>query len=51
MNPELQNMIEEYFNKHKIPNFKIEDIKLQVIGEFLTEKKNNNQKDKHYEKE
>ena len=39
MDPELQKMIEEYFTKHKIPNFKIEDIKLQIIGEFLTEKK------------
>ncbi len=39
MDPILQKMIEEYFNKHKIPNFKIEDIRLQVIGEFLTERK------------
>ncbi len=39
MDPALQKMIEEYFDKHKIPNFKVEDIKLQVIGEFLTEKK------------
>jgi Fur family transcriptional regulator, peroxide stress response regulator len=41
LDPELQKMIEVYFDKHKIPNFKIEDIKLQIIGEFLTEKKNN----------
>ena len=39
IDPELTMMIEGYFNKHKIPNFKIEDIKLQVIGEFLTDKK------------
>jgi len=35
MDPELQKMIEQYFETHKIPNFKIEDIKLQIIGEFL----------------
>lgn len=40
MDPELQKMIEAHFDKHRIPNFKIEDIKLQVIGEFL----NNNKK-------
>jgi Fur family peroxide stress response transcriptional regulator len=34
--PELHKMIEDYFNKHRIPNFTIEDIKLQVIGKFLT---------------
>ena len=38
MDPELHKIIEEYFNKHKIPNFKIEDIKLQIIGEFVTDK-------------
>ena len=37
MDPELLKMIEQYFETHKIPNFKIEDIKLQIIGEFLTE--------------
>jgi hypothetical protein len=35
MDPELQKLIEQYFETHKIPNFKIEDIKLQIIGEFL----------------
>jgi Fur family transcriptional regulator, peroxide stress response regulator len=39
IDPELNRIIEEYFDIHKIPNFKIEDIKLQVIGEFLTVKK------------
>jgi Fur family peroxide stress response transcriptional regulator len=39
MDPELQKMIEEYFYRHQIPNFKIEDIKLQIIGEFVTDKK------------
>jgi len=36
--PELQKMIENHFTTHKIKNFKIEDIKLQIIGEFLTER-------------
>ena len=39
VDPELQKMIGEYFTKHKIPNFKIEDIKLQIIGQFLNENK------------
>ena len=37
--PELLKMIGQYFETHNIPNFKIEDIKLQIIGEFLTERK------------
>ena len=37
--PELQQLIEDYFATHKIPNFKIEDIKLQIIGQFLNENK------------
>jgi Fur family peroxide stress response transcriptional regulator len=37
--PELLKIIENYFETHEIPNFKIEDIKLQIIGEFLTEEK------------
>ena len=37
--PELLKIIEKYFETHEIPNFKIEDIKLQIIGEFLTKKK------------
>ena len=39
VDPELLKIIEKYFENHKIPNFKIEDIKLQIIGEFLTGKK------------
>jgi Fur family transcriptional regulator, peroxide stress response regulator len=39
LDPELQRMIEKYFETHKIPNFKIEDIKLQIIGEFVNDKK------------
>jgi len=30
----LDNMIEKYFKKKKIPNFKVKDIKLQIIGTF-----------------
>jgi Fur family transcriptional regulator, peroxide stress response regulator len=32
---ELNEMIEQYFEKKKIPDFKIEDVKLQIIGKFL----------------
>jgi len=32
---DLDRIIEEYLKKKKIPNFKIEDIKLQIIGRFL----------------
>jgi Fur family transcriptional regulator, peroxide stress response regulator len=37
--PDLQKLIEKWFETHKIPGFAIEDIKLQIIGEFLTERK------------
>ena len=36
---ELNEMIEKFFEKKKIQNFKIEDVKLQIIGKFLN---NNN---------
>lgn len=32
---ELDILIQEYFEKRKINNFKIEDIKLQITGKFL----------------
>ena len=32
---ELNEMIRKYFEKKKIPDFKIEDVKLQIIGKFL----------------
>jgi len=35
----LNKMIAEYFENKGIPDFKIEDIKLQIIGKFLTETK------------
>ena len=35
---ELNNLLEEYFKKKKIPNFKIKDIKLQIIGTFNNKK-------------
>lgn len=31
---DLNEMLQEYFRKKKIPNFKIKDIRLQIIGEF-----------------
>ena len=33
---ELNNMLQEYFKKKEIPNFKVEDIKLQIIGRYNT---------------
>jgi Fur family transcriptional regulator, peroxide stress response regulator len=35
---ELNNMLEDYFKKKKIPNFKVKDIKLQIIGTFNNKK-------------
>ena len=35
----LNDMLEEYFRKKKIPNFKVKDIKLQIIGTFDNKKK------------
>ena len=32
---DLNKIIEDYFKKKEIENFKIEDIKLQIIGNFL----------------
>lgn len=32
---ELNRMLEIYFEKKKIPGFKIEDIKLQIIGKYI----------------
>jgi Fur family peroxide stress response transcriptional regulator len=36
---ELNEIIEKYFEKKKIPDFKIEDVKLQIIGKFLKDNK------------
>ena len=36
---ELNEMIEEYFKKKKLPYFEIEDVKLQIIGKFLNDNK------------
>jgi len=36
---ELNELIEKYFKKKKIPDFKIEDVKLQIIGKFLNDDK------------
>ena len=32
---ELNRIIGKYFDKKKIPGFKVEDVKLQIIGKFL----------------
>ena len=37
---QLNVMLEEYFKKKKIPNFKVKDIKLQIIGIFNNKKIN-----------
>lgn len=34
----LNEILIEYFNKKKIPNFKIEDLKLNIIGKFVNNK-------------
>jgi len=36
---ELDSLIDKYFQKKKIPNFKVKDIKLQIIGTFNNKKK------------
>jgi Fur family transcriptional regulator, peroxide stress response regulator len=36
---DLNIILEKYFEKKKIPDFKIEDVKLQIIGKFLKDKK------------
>ncbi|MGC1392529.1 MAG: Fur family transcriptional regulator [Bacteroidales bacterium] len=35
----LNELLEKYFEKKKIPDFKIEDIKLQIIGKYIKPKK------------
>ena len=35
---ELNEMIEKYFERKGIPDFKIEDVRLQIIGKFLKNK-------------
>ncbi len=36
---ELNELLEKYFEKKGIPGFKIEDIKLQIIGQYIKPKK------------
>ncbi len=36
---ELNEVLEKYFETKGIPDFKIEDIKLQIIGKFIKNKK------------
>ena len=37
--PELNQIVEKYFKKKKIPYFEIEDVRLQIIGKFLDDNK------------
>ena len=37
---ELDNLIDKYFKRKKIPNFIVKDIKLQIIGTFNNNKNN-----------
>lgn len=34
-NEEISNILDQYFKKHKIKNFDIKEIKLQIIGKFI----------------
>ncbi len=35
---ELRKILDDYLKKKKIPNFKIKDFKVQIIGEFTNDK-------------
>ena len=39
LDDELNDILEKHFAKKGIPGFKIEDIKLQIIGKFMKNKK------------
>ena len=39
VDPELNQILEKYFKKKKIPYFEIEDVRLQIIGKFLDDNK------------
>jgi Fur family peroxide stress response transcriptional regulator len=39
LDDELNEILEKHFEKKGIPGFKIEDIKLQIIGKFIKNKK------------
>ena len=39
MDDELNDILEKHFEKKGIPDFKIEDIKLQIIGKFIKKNK------------
>lgn len=39
LDDELNEILEKHFEKKGIPGFKIEDIKLQIIGKFLKDNK------------
>ena len=37
---ELDKLLQDYFNKNKIPNFHIKDINLQIVGNYKDHKPN-----------
>jgi len=37
----LDNILEEYFKKKRIPNFNIENIKVQISGDYIKDRKKN----------
>jgi Fur family peroxide stress response transcriptional regulator len=39
LDEELNKTLSSYFEKKEIPGFKIEDVKLQIIGKFLKDEK------------
>jgi Fur family transcriptional regulator, peroxide stress response regulator len=39
LDEELNEILEKYFERKGIPDFKIEDIKLQILGKFLNNNK------------
>jgi len=41
---ELNEILDDYLKKTKIPNFRIEDIKLQIVGRFTDSVKDKRQK-------
>ena len=41
---ELNDILDKYLMKKKIPNFRIEDIKLQIVGKFTDQVKDKRQK-------
>ena len=43
MNEELDELLDSYFRKHSIDDFEIEEINLQINGQFLSGRRNRSQ--------